>query len=385
MPPLIDLDHNATTAIAPEVADLIARESIESYGNPGSRHALGRAARRKLEDSRELIATLIGAFPDEVIFTSGGTEANNQAIFSLAKGPPGTLLTSPGEHPACQAACDQLLLRGWKVTRLPVDHTGRVLVPSLPLSTETRLVSLLWAHNETGVVQELNPWQQLAQSHPFLWHLDAVQAVGKWPVNFHATGATSLAFGAHKFHGPRGIGVLCMRRGVTPLPMLHGGHQEMGFRAGTEPVPLIVGMARALELAVTCLAERTAIMEQRRNQLEAALLASCQPAIVHAQDAPRLPNTLNIAFIGVPGEALLVKLDLAGVCCSLGSACASGSSEPSPILVAMGCPVDVTSSSLRMSVGIDNTPEEITLAAHLIAIAVKELRQSEAPLLTVAP
>lgn len=373
----IDLDANATTRPLPEVIDVVARCFRETSGNPGSRHILGRQARRVLEESRESIAAMLGADPDEVVFTSGGTESNNTAIFGLLRGPAGVIALSPGEHPANHEACRSLLPRGWKLHRLPVDGEGRLVVDALadvPWS-DTRLTAVLWAHNETGVIQDLGPLVEQCRTQQTPLHVDGVQAVGKIPVNFHALGATTLSFAAHKFHGPRGVGGMLVRQGTRLTPLLYGGHQEQGRRPGTEPVALIAGMARALELWHAQQTERTAHLTQLRDRLERGLRERCAPAVVNGGAAPRLPNTLNIAFPGLDGEALLVALDLAGVCCSLGSACASGSTEPSPILVAMGLPPEVYRSSVRLTLSLDNSAEEIDEAVRRISAVVAQLRK----------
>jgi cysteine desulfurase len=239
---------------------------------------------------------------------------------------------------------------------------------------EVKLACVLWAHNETGVIQDSAAISDLCRNHGVPLHLDGVQAVGKIPVNFRELGATSLSFGAHKFHGPRGVGGLLVRRGTKLTPSLVGGFQEQGKRAGTEPVALIAGMALALELWQRDRFARSQTLRMFRDRLQSRLAERCPFAVVHAADVDRLPNTLNIAFPGVDGEALLIALDLAGVCASLGSACASGSTEPSPILVAMGCDPAVYRSSLRLSVSVFNTMEEIDRAIEVIVRTVTKLR-----------
>lgn len=373
---VIDLDANATTRPLPEVVESVARHLRESYGNPGSRHALGRRARQVLETSRDTIAAILGAEPDEVLFTSGGTEANNLAIFGLPRGNRGTITLSPGTHPSLNEACVAMQQRGWNLHRFPVDRNGLInpdVSAAAPWS-DIKLAAILLAHNETGVIQDVSAISDLCRNHGVPLHLDSVQAVGKIPVDFRTLGATSLSFGAHKFHGPRGVGGLLLRRGTKLTPELVGGHQEQGRRAGTEPVALIAGMAIALELWHRDHITRTATLATLRDRLEARLLEACPFAVVNAAEVARLPNTLNIAFPGVDGEALLIALDLAGVCASLGSACASGSTEPSPILVAMGCEPAVYRSSLRLTVSVMNTLDDIDHAVEVIATTVKRLR-----------
>lgn len=375
---VIDLDANATTRPLPEVAECVARYSRESWGNPGSRHALGRQARRVLETSRETIAAIVGAEPEEVLFTSGGTEANNLAVFGLPRGNRGAIAVSPGEHPSVNEASVVMQQRGWNVHRFPVDRDGIIPTETAQQAPwdDIRLAAVLLAHNETGVIQDVAPISDLCRKHGVPFHLDGVQAVGKIPISFSQLGATSLSFGAHKFHGPRGVGGLLLRRGTKLTPGLVGGHQEQGRRAGTEPVALIAGMALAMELWNRDQTSRTAMLLSLRDRLQYQLLQRYPFAVVHGADVARLPNTLNIAFPGIDGETLLVALDLAGVCASLGSACASGSTEPSPILVAMGCDPAVYRSSLRLTVSVMNTLEEIDIAVEKITATVKRLSGS---------
>lgn len=377
---MIYLDHNATTRPRPEVADAVARALRDAYGNPGSRHAAGRVARQALEGARETIARVLGASPGEVVFTSGGTEASNMALFGLAGDARGQVALPPGEHPATEEGVRVLVARGWRRVSLALDREGRLVqeqLSALPWN-EIRLATALLAHNETGTVQDLSILSRLCREHGVPLHVDAVQAVGKIDVNFQALGAATLALGAHKFHGPRGIGALLVRKGTTLAPTQFGGHQEAGRRPGTECVALAVGMARALELWHSEREELTRRIAALRDRLEAALRAQCEPVVVHGPPAHRLPNTLSIAFPGCDGEALLVALDLEGVCCSLGSTCASGSAEPAPVLVAMQCPPEVSRSTLRLSVGRENTADEIDEAARRIAAVVAGLRAPSA-------
>jgi cysteine desulfurase len=386
----IYLDNNATTRPLPEVLEAMERVAREAFANPGSRHAAGRAARRVLEDSRETIARILDAEPDELIFTSGGTESINLALFGLARGT-GTIVTGPGEHPATAESVATLVQQGWSHRVLPADSEGRLAEEggrreegggpisepstiSLQPSTLPRLVSLLLAHNETGVVQDVAPLVARCNAAGVPTHLDGVQAVGKMPVSFRQLGATALSFGSHKFHGPRGIGGLLLRRGVRLVPRLHGGHQESDRRPGTEPVALVAGMAKALELWERDASERSCRMQAARDRLEATLAEACPPIVMHGGEAPRLPNTTSIAFPGVNGDELLVALDLEGVACSLGSTCASGSSEPAPILLAMGVAPEIALSTIRLSVSFETTFDEIDEAGRRIAAVVGRLR-----------
>jgi cysteine desulfurase len=267
--------------------------------------------------------------------------------------------------------------RGFERLILKVNPDGRLLTNQFAnLSWDAvRLATVILAHNETGVIQDVAPLAERCQKHGVPLHIDAVQAVGKIPVRFDRLGCTSLALGAHKVHGPRGIGALLLKEGAEPAPLMHGGHQESGRRPGTEPVALAAGMATALELWERDWQDRTRRMREMRDRLESALKAGCDPVVVNGATADRLPNTLNIAFPGCDGEALLVNLDLEGVCCSIGSTCASGSTEPAPALVAMGVPEEVYSASIRFSLSFETTAEEIEEAARRITAVVTRLRQ----------
>ena len=385
MPPFLDLDRNATAPPYPAVVECVARHLRDTPGNPGSRHAAGRAARRVLEDARESVAGSVGAHPDEVVFTGGGTEAANLAVGGLVRGPRAngegarspvtTVVCSAGEHPAVAAPLAAGAVAGrWRVAEWPLTPGG-LLEPGFfdAPPPGLRLVSLIHAHNETGVVQDVRPVIEKCNASDVPTHLDASQAVGKLPWDFHDLGATAASFGAHKFRGPRGAGVLLLRRGVTLPAQTHGGHQERGLRPGTECVALAAGLALALELRLAELAAWTARTVALRDRLEARLVADCG-AVINANNSPRLPNTTNAAFPGVGGEELLVALDLAGVGASLGSACASGSSEPSPVLAAMGLPPALLRSSLRFSLLGEETPEEIDAAAARVTACVRRAR-----------
>ena len=370
----IYLDNNATTPPLPEVVEVAARVMRDCFGNPGSPHRAGRQARQILEQSREQIAFMLGANPRELIFTSGGTEANNLALRGLTHGRNGTIAISPGEHPSCLEVCTAPAMRAWNLHKFSVDHCGRIT--SIEMPSQTRLAAVILAHNETGVIQDTRPLAAACHSRGVPLHLDGVQAVGKIAVHFHDLGATTLSFGAHKFHGPRGVGGLLLRDGTRLMPLLRGGHQEFERRPGTEPVALIAGMAKALELWHASQAERTQTVSTMRDRLQAALIERCAPTVVNGDGAPRLPNTLNISFPGVDGEAILVALDLEGVCCSLGSTCASGSAEPAPILLAMGLTPDLYRSAVRFSLSFLNTTRELDEAVRRIAAVVERLRNS---------
>lgn len=382
---MLYLDNNATTPIDPEALEAMKCVAGRAWGNPGSRHLAGRRARQALEDARESIAEILNASPLEVVFTSGGTESNNFAITGLTRAGlsglsteesrTGTILLPPGEHPATEEPVRRLVSLGWKRQDLKLDETGRIQsdIESIPLD-DVLLATALLAHNETGVIQDLRPLIQRCAEQGIPFHIDAVQAVGKIDVDFRALGATTMSIGAHKFHGPRGIGALLIRQGCEFPALLLGGHQEAGRRAGTEPVMLAVGMSTALRNWHAQKAERIEKISRLRDRLEAGLIQSCPPVFVNGDRAHRLPNTTNLSFPGVEGDPLLIALDIAGVCCSLGSACASGSLMPSPILVAMGLPAERYSSALRLSVSHLNTEEEIDSAIQIISRTVTRLR-----------
>src|SRR5262245_20115392 len=378
----IYLDNNATTPVLPAVWEAMCPFQSEVHGNPASAHQFGRHARRALEDAREKIAALLDAHPDEVLFTSGATEANNLALFGLAGDPPGHLVASPVEHPCVVEPLQQLVRRGFALDHLHVDATGVVHPESLPerLRPDTRLVTVLLANHETGAVQpiadcglRIADWTN-GDLQSIAFHCDAAQAVGKLPVRFRSLGVTSLSLSAHKFHGPKGVGALLCRRGTHLRPLLWGGHQQQGRRPGTEPVALVVGMAVALE---TALAE----WERRREQvlrLRAVFLGRVRelvaPVVLNGPAEGGLPHTINLSFPGLQAESLLMNLDLAGVACSTGSACSSGSLLPSPVLRAMGVPDAVLVSAMRFSMSHLLTVEEVEEAARRVGEVVRRLR-----------
>jgi cysteine desulfurase len=378
----IYLDNNATTALLPAVWEAMRPFAAEAFGNPASAHRAGRRARQALEDARDRVAALVGARPDEVVFTSGATEANNLALYGLLADPPGHLVASPIEHPSVAEPLRDLHERGFDLSFLPVQPSGVVAADALdPLvRPETVLVAVMLVNHETGAVQ---PVEAIAASlarlpHPPALHCDATQAVGKRPVHFARLGATTLSFSAHKFHGPKGAGVLLVRRGTRLRALTRGGHQQQGRRPGTEPVALAVGLSVALEIANRDLDQRLQHARHLRGLLLDLLRAGAAPVVVNGSD-DGVPHTLNLSFPGLAGDALLMALDLAGVACSTGSACSSGSLLPSPVLAAMHVPDDCLRSALRFSLGALTTEDEITEAARRICRTVKRLRQGTHP------
>jgi len=374
----IYLDNNATTRILPSAEKIMADAWQTAFANPSSQHSFGREARQLLNWSRDSIATSLTCDPSEVIFTSGGTESINAAIHGFTAGRRGVIATTAGEHPATVAACARAAESGFRTVTMPVDENGQLqqeALDELPWD-DLKLVVVILAHNETGVIQKLEHLGNLCEQHRVPLLLDAVQAVGKIVVDFRASKATALAFGAHKFHGPRGIGGLVLRQGVKLVPFLEGGHQETGRRAGTEPVPLIAGMAEALRDFHECSAARISAVSALRDELQERLVAGAPRVVVHGVDVDRLPNTLSVAFPGLAGEAMLVNFDLEGIACSLGSTCASGSAEPAPALLAMGIEPDICMSSVRFSVSFLNTTEEIREAAQRICNVIDSMRSA---------
>ncbi|MCH9654368.1 MAG: cysteine desulfurase [Planctomycetes bacterium] len=372
----IFLDNNSTTQPLNEVVELVAEQYRTHYANPGSAHAEGRQARRVLEDAREQMASLLGSKPQEVIFTSGGTEAINLAIQGFLTGIPGEIALTDGEHPATVNTIRRLSSQGMKKRLLKIGTDGRIDQSQLPRLDWERiqLVTIILAHNETGVIQEIAPIADICEEKGVPLHLDCVQAIGKIPFNFQESGATAISLGAHKFHGPRGIGAIVVKEGARLLPQLVGGHQERGRRAGTEPVALAAGMAHALKCMLHDRESQSQKIAALRDRLQQALSEKCAPVVVNGSQQHRLANTLNISFPGLDGEALLISLDLAGISCSLGSACASGSRDPAPVMLAMNCEESVYRSAVRLSLSILNTSEEIEEAIRRISRVVNQLR-----------
>jgi cysteine desulfurase len=373
---LVYLDNNATTPLLPAVAEAMRPYFTDVYANPASSHAAGRQARRALEDARERTAALLGGRPDEVVFTSGATEANNLALFGLAGAAPAHLLASPVEHPSVHEPLRHLAAAGFTLDLLAVDGRGIVSTPTLSeaLRPEIRLVAVMLANHETGAVQ---PVAELAAAVAgrARFHCDAVQAAGKMAVDFRALGVDTLSISAHKFHGPKGVGALLVRRGVRLTPRAFGGHQQQGLRPGTEPVALAVGLAAALEIAVRQRDERLAVVRRLRERFLDHLRTHAAPLLVNGP-SDGLPHTLNVSFPPLKADLLLMSLDLVGVACSTGSACSSGSLLPSPVLRAMGVSPEVLHSAMRFSLSPLLTPAEIDEAARRVAAVVGRLRQS---------
>jgi len=382
---IIYLDHNATTSMHPEVEGVVRRAFRDGLANPASQHRPGQKARRLLEGAREQIAALLGAEisgsrADRLVLTSGGTEANNLAVLGIARarapGRPGHLIVSAMEHPSVIEPAELLLEQGWRLDALGATADGVIRSELLAerLAVDTAVVSTMLANHDTGVLQPVAEMAAVCQAAGVPLHTDAVQAVGKVSVHFRQLGVAALSVGAHKFRGPVGIGALVLRHDVPVAPLMVGGAQQGGLRPGTESVALTLGMAKALELAHAELEQHRAQVTRLRERFESGLRAGFPELVVNAAAAARLPNTANIAFPGIDGQVLLVALDMAGVACSVGSACASGSTELSPTLRAMGLPSDVVSSSLRFSLGTTTTEAEIDEAVRRILDVCSRLR-----------
>lgn len=373
---MIDLDQNATTPLDPEVWETMKPHWLQG-GNPESRHALGRSARRAWEESKESVASILGARPNEVYFFSGGTEANNCALFGLveARGP-GAIVASPLEHSAVVGPLEFLAKnRECSLKQASVRSDGVVNLDSMLglLDSTTRFATLMLAQNETGAIQPVKMLVEQAKSQGIPVHTDASQAVGRIPIDFESLGVASLAASAHKFHGPTGVGLLLVHRDYKLAPRLYGGGQQGGLRPGTPPVALAVGLAAALRKWNRDQVERTHRWLNLRNRLEQGLVKALgsDRAIIQGpkNDMDRLPQTLNVGFPYIDGDSLLMRLDLAGIAVSLGSACASGSLTPSPALVAMGVPPERSRSSVRFSFGAFTTENDIDEAlARLISL-----------------
>jgi cysteine desulfurase len=380
----IYLDNNATTPVAPEVAEAMRPYWLEDYGNASSVHWFGQRAREAVERSRDEIARLINARPAEIVFTSGGTESDNAAIFGVVeavgalevrRGTPHVITTSI-EHPAVLYAVRALEARGVEATYLPVGPGG-VVVPAdaeRALRPETVLISVMLANNEIGTLQPVEEIARLARGRNIVCHVDAVQAVGKIPVDVERLGVDLLSLSAHKLYGPKGVGALYVRQGTVLRALLHGGHHERDRRPGTENVPGIVGLGAAAEGARRRLADEPQRLARLRDRLETGICARLGGVRINGDLARRQPNTLNVSFEGADGEALVIALDLEGIACSTGSACSSGSTEPSHVLAALGLGRSEARSAIRLSLGRYNTDEDVDDALEIIPAVVERLR-----------
>ena len=376
---IIYLDNNATTRLASEVLEAMLPFLQESYGNAGSGHVLGHLSEGAVVHARDQVAAMLGCSPAEVLFNSGGTEGINHAFRGVFEGSLGKrhFIISAVEHPAVMAICDWLKHQGAEITVLGVDGEGRLDLAALEASIrpDTALVSLMAANNESGVLFPLEQAAQVVKGKGVLLHVDATQAMGKAPLDLARLPVDLLNFSGHKFHGPKGTGVLFIRRGVRLKPFMLGGHQERGRRGGTENVPGIAGLGKACELAMGHLPLAGA-MAELRDQFEWAVRSTIQGLHIHGASAPRLPNTSFLGFQGLEGEALLLKLSERGVCVSTGSACTTGQKEPSHVLRAMGVPMEFALGTIRVSLSRYTTRDEIQTVAGMLPGIVEDLRGS---------
>lgn len=378
---IVYLDNNATTQVSPAVVEAMLPFFTEKYGNASSMHTFGGQNRRAMDTARQQVADLIGAeYADEIIFTSCATESDNTAIWSATRTQPKKkhIITSAVEHPAIMEPYKYLESQGYRVDFIGVDEQGRFDLERFKavMDEDTALVSVMWANSETGTVFPIEEIARITHEHGALFHTDAVQAVGKIPVDVKAAGVDMLSLSAHKFHGPKGVGALYVKRGTRFLPFMMGGHQEKRRRAGTENVPYIAGIGVAAALAKTRLSDGTMDrVAALRDRLEKGLMASVPDTKLNGDPAHRVPNTTNISFGYIEGESILMHLDEYGICASSGSACTSGSLEPSHVLRAMGVPFQFAHGSIRFSLSDQTTEEDVDLVLRVMPPIVEKLRK----------
>ncbi len=373
------LDNNATTRVAPEVVEAMLPYFSDFYGNPSSMHSFGGNLGIKVREARAQIAALLGAQPEEILLTSGGTESDATAIHAALAAHPHKrhIVTTRVEHPAIKNLFEQYGKNGYRVSFIPVDREGRIDMEEFfgCLSEDTAVVSMMWANNETGVLFPVDEVAAELRDRGIVLHTDAVQAVGKVPIDLARTGVDLLSLSGHKLHGPKGIGALYIRKGTKFKPLMVGGHQEHGRRAGTENVPGIIGLGKACELAAGKLDDIGTRVRSLRDRLENALLETVPQSMVNGERANRLPNTSSIAFEYVEGEAILLMMNEHGIAASSGSACTSGSLEPSHVLRAMGIPFTAAHGSIRFSLSHYTTSEEIDFVIAKMPPIIERLRQ----------
>jgi cysteine desulfurase len=375
------LDYNATTPLAPEVVDAVVAATRDLFGNPSSVHHFGQQAKAAMDDARTAVATLIGADPSEVVFTSGGTEADNLALRGAAEAAEPTgrrhLVASAIEHEAVLNTLKALARRGWRTTLVPVDQSGIVSAERVreALADDTAVVSVMHANNEIGTIQPIAEIAAVAHERGALMHTDAVQSAGKIPVDVRALGVDLLALSAHKLNGPKGAGALWIKRGTRMQPILTGGKHERSRRAGTENVPAIAGFGIAARQAASKIKTEGVRVAALRDRLEAGILGGVPGTTVNGAVDARVPNTTNVSFDRVEAESLLIALDLEGIAVSTGSACSSGTMEPSHVLRAMGFPAHRTQNSLRFSLGMFSTDADVDRVVAVLPGLVEKLRK----------
>lgn len=379
---VIYMDNNATTQVAHEVVEAMMPFLTESYGNPSSMHTFGGQVGLAVKEARVKVAALLGAEPGEITFTSCGTESDSTAILSALRTDPEKrhIVTTRVEHPAVKNLCENLeTVTGhkYRVTRLKVDAEGMLDMAEYQaaLTEDTAIVSVMWANNETGVIFPVAEMARMAKERGILFHTDAVQAVGKIDIDLKSLDIDFLSLSGHKLHAPKGVGVLYIKRGTLFVPFMMGGHQEHGRRGGTENVASIVALGRACELAAEKMIEENSRVKQLRDRLEEKLLAAIPKSMLNGHKTERLPNTANISFEFVEGEAILLHMNQHGICASSGSACTSGSLEPSHVLRAMGVPFTAAHGSIRFSLSVYNTVEEVDLVIAKMPAIIESLRK----------
>ncbi|GAF72543.1 unnamed protein product [marine sediment metagenome] len=374
----IYVDNNATTRVYPQVLDAMLPYFNDFYGNPSSMHSFGGEVAHKIDEARIKVASLINASPDEIVFTSCGTESDSTAIHAAISSIPDKkhIITSRVEHPAVKNLCEYLSKKGYRVTFVPVDRKGMLDVDYLynSLADDTAIVSVMWANNETGMIFPIEEISQVVKHKGIVFHTDAVQAVGKVPVDVDKSKVDMLSLSGHKIHAPKGVGALFVRKGTRFSPFLIGGHQEGGRRGGTENVVSIIGLGKASELAENHLEEVTTRVGLLRDKLESELLRRIPNVMINGDSENRLPNTTSVSFEYVEGESILLMIDEFGICASSGSACTSGSLEPSHVLRAMGVPFTAAHGSIRFSLSIYNTEEEIDFIIEKLPPIIEHLR-----------
>jgi cysteine desulfurase len=375
----IYFDHNATTPVHPQVVEAMLPCLSDDWGNPSSIHWAGRAAKKGLEDAREKVAAFLGCDPVEVIFTSSGSESDNLAIKGVAhakRAKGNHIITTKVEHPGVLNTCKFLEREGFAVTYLDVDGDGLLNVEKLKeaITDKTILITVMYANNETGVVFPVSEIGAIAREKGITFHTDAVQAAGKLPLNLKELACDLLSISGHKLYAPKGVGALYLKRGVRVTPLIHGGHHERNRRGGTENVASIVGLGRACEIAARDMEEEASHLRALRDRLEKGLTAAIPFVKLNGHPEKRIPNTVNLSFEFVEGESLLLNLDMLGIAASTGSACTSGSLEPSHVLVAMAVPVELTHGSIRFSLGKGNTEEEVDFLLEKMPPIVERMR-----------
>jgi cysteine desulfurase len=375
----IYMDNNATTRVDPQVVDAMLPFFSEVYGNPSSVHTFGGNVAGSIKNARAQVASLIDASPEEIVFTSCGTESDSTAIRAAIASYPGRkhIITTRVEHPAVKNLCEHLAKNGYRVTFVPVDREGNLDLDYLydHLTDDTAIVSIMWANNETGVMFPIEEITHAVKSRGILLHTDAVQAVGKVPVDVKAVAVDMLSLSGHKIHAPKGVGALYIRKGTRYAPFMLGGHQEKGRRGGTENVASIVGLGKASELAAVQLKDEMPRVAGLRDRLEKELLTRIPKAMVNGTTERRLPNTTSISFEYVEGESILLMMDTLGICASSGSACTSGSLEPSHVLRAMGVPFTAAHGSIRFSLSTYNTDDEVDFIVESLPPLIANLRK----------